>query len=184
MPADRDRSWHLIRERKLSMVFADDEINPYAAPKRAPGPSTAPKKKFRGYASIWSRFVARIIDAVVLFVFGAVLGGVLGFVGAAAGMELGAIRIMAQVAGWVLGLSYYAGMTSSESQATLGKKAMGIKVTDLKGRRISFGRALGRELATILSVLILFIGYLMAFFTERKQALHDMVAGTLVVKAA
>jgi uncharacterized RDD family membrane protein YckC len=55
-------------------------------------------------------------------------------------------------------------------------------VTDLEGRRIGFGRATGRYFAKILSSLTLFIGYLMAGFTEKKQALHDMIAGTLVLR--
>ena len=76
---------------------------------------------------------------------------------------------------------YEALMTSSSKQGTLGKMAFRMKVTDLNGRRISFGRATGRFFAKILSG-ILYIGYIMAGFTERKQALHDMIAGTLVVR--
>ena len=67
--------------------------------------------------------------------------------------------------------------------ATPGKMACGIKVTDLDGRRISFGRATGRFFGKILSTLILLIGFLMQPFTARKQALHDILAGTLVVKS-
>ncbi len=59
--------------------------------------------------------------------------------------------------------------------------ALGIAVTDLDGRRISFGRATARHWSTILSTLILLVGWLMAGFTKRKQALHDMIAGTLVI---
>lgn len=73
-------------------------------------------------------------------------------------------------------------MESSAKQATLGKMALGIVVTDLEGARIGFGRATGRYFAKILSGLILGIGFLMAAFTERKQGLHDIIAGTLVVK--
>lgn len=76
---------------------------------------------------------------------------------------------------------YYAGMESSRFQATLGKQALGIKVTDDNGVRLSFGHALGRWFAAALSYLTLYIGFLMAAFTERKRALHDIVAGTLVV---
>lgn len=76
---------------------------------------------------------------------------------------------------------YYAGMESSVHQATLGKRALGIKVTDNDGRRLSFSHALGRWFAAALSYLTLYIGFLMAAFTERKRALHDIVAGTLVV---
>jgi uncharacterized RDD family membrane protein YckC len=58
----------------------------------------------------------------------------------------------------------------------------GMKVTDLHGNRISFARATGRHFAKILSTMILFIGFIMVGFTERKQGLHDILAGTLVRK--
>jgi uncharacterized RDD family membrane protein YckC len=73
-------------------------------------------------------------------------------------------------------------MESSSSQATVGKIALGIKVTDLDGNPITFWRALGRSVAKIISAITLFIGYIMAAFTKRKQALHDKIANTLVVK--
>ena len=75
---------------------------------------------------------------------------------------------------------YEALMESSSHQATLGKMIFGLKVTDLEGNRISFARATGRHFAKYASAMILGIGFIMAGFTERKQALHDMLAGTLV----
>ncbi len=72
-------------------------------------------------------------------------------------------------------------MESSSKQATLGKMALGIIVTDVNGERIGFGRATGRFFGKIVSGMIFYIGYIMAGFTDRKQALHDMMAGTLVV---
>jgi uncharacterized RDD family membrane protein YckC len=75
-------------------------------------------------------------------------------------------------------------MESSPKQGTLGKMALGIVVTDMDSRRISFGRATGRYFAKILSGLILGIGFLMVAFTEKKQGLHDILAGTLVVKGS
>jgi uncharacterized RDD family membrane protein YckC len=78
---------------------------------------------------------------------------------------------------------YFAMMESSARQATIGKIALGLYVTDLQGRRLSFGRATGRFFAKIITGLVpLFIGYIMAGFTARKQALHDMIAGCLVLK--
>ena len=77
---------------------------------------------------------------------------------------------------------YFTLSESSANQATLGKKALGLIVTDESGRRISFGRANGRYFGKIISGLLLCIGYLMAAFTDRKQALHDILAGTLVLK--
>jgi uncharacterized RDD family membrane protein YckC len=78
---------------------------------------------------------------------------------------------------------YYTYLESGENQATWGKQALGIYVTDLQGNRISFGRASGRFFAKIVTGLIpLGIGYIMAGFTERKQALHDMIASCLVLR--
>jgi uncharacterized RDD family membrane protein YckC len=77
---------------------------------------------------------------------------------------------------------YYAALESSSWQATLGKKILGLRVTDLAGNRISFARASGRFFGMILSSMILGIGFLMAGFTARKQALHDILAGCLVLR--
>jgi len=77
---------------------------------------------------------------------------------------------------------YWALMESSSHQATLGKMALGLNVTDLKGERLSFGRATGRYFGKFVSELILYIGFMMAGWTAKKQALHDIMAGTLVVK--
>lgn len=76
---------------------------------------------------------------------------------------------------------YYALMESSKKQATLGKVLMSLKVVDMNGERISFGRASGRYFGKILSGLIFMIGYIMAAFTEKKQALHDILSNCLVV---
>lgn len=81
----------------------------------------------------------------------------------------------------VLSLAYYAGMESSKLQATVGKLALGIKVVDAQGRRLGLGRAAGRWAGSLLSYLSLYIGFLMAGWTRRKQALHDLVARTYVV---
>jgi uncharacterized RDD family membrane protein YckC len=78
---------------------------------------------------------------------------------------------------------YNAGMESSRHQGTLGKMALGLIVTDSQGRPIGFGHATGRYFAKIITGLIpLGVGYAMAGFTEKKQALHDMIAGCLVLR--
>lgn len=120
------------------------------------------------YAGFLKRLVAAIIDGVLV-------GIVVGILTAT--MDESWSGLISTLLGWL----YYAGMESSERQATLGKSVMGIYVTDLNGQRISFLRATGRYFAKILSALILMIGYIMAAFTERKQALHDMLASTLVL---
>jgi uncharacterized RDD family membrane protein YckC len=87
-------------------------------------------------------------------------------------------RLSAYGAAWL----YFSLMESSAYQATLGKRLVGIMVTDLSGQRIGFGRATARFFAKYLSQLILYIGFFMAGFTQRKQALHDLIASTLVVR--
>jgi uncharacterized RDD family membrane protein YckC len=77
---------------------------------------------------------------------------------------------------------YFALFESSARQATPGKMMLGLFVTDLEGRRISFARALGRTLAKVLSKAFCYLGYIAAIFTQRNQALHDMLAATLVLE--
>jgi uncharacterized RDD family membrane protein YckC len=87
---------------------------------------------------------------------------------------------------WLVSLAiqvlYFTLMESSKTQGTVGKMALGIKVTDLNGERLSFGKALIRAIGRIISGFTMLIGYLLAAFTEKKQALHDMIASTIVVK--
>ncbi len=129
------------------------------------------------YAGFWRRFAAIIIDGLVvgipLDIILAPIGG--GITESSQNAGHGLIRL---VVFWL----YFALLESSSYQATVGKMALGIKVTDLEGNRISFGRATGRYFAKIISTIICFIGYILAAFTERKQALHDMIASTLVVR--
>ena len=140
-------------------------------------PSTA--ASFR-YASFWRRLGASFVDgllvaaAYLLFVFLVFqLPGSGGF-----SIEGPAVPLLLFVPPWL----YYALMESSDGQATLGKMVFGIKVTTIDGTPISFLRATGRYFAKNLSGLFFGAGYLMAAFTDRKQALHDMIAGTLVVR--
>jgi uncharacterized RDD family membrane protein YckC len=83
---------------------------------------------------------------------------------------------------YAISILYYAIMESSKAQGSVGKMALGIKVTDMDGNRITFGKALLRSIGKLISGMIMCIGYLMAAFTEKKQALHDLIATTLVVK--
>jgi uncharacterized RDD family membrane protein YckC len=89
------------------------------------------------------------------------------------------VAFLALLGSWL----YYTILQSSSRQATLGQLALGIRVTDLEGRRISFARASGRYFATVLTGLTLGIGYLIMLLTARKQTLHDLLAGTLVVRS-
>jgi len=128
--------------------------------------STSSKSSNKKYGGFWIRFLATILDgliigvAVSLLTFGNRYGGMLTL---------------------VLGWLYFALMESSNLQATLGKLAFGLKVTGIGGNQISFGRATGRYFAKYISIMILCIGFIMIAFTEKKQGLHDLIADTLVV---
>lgn len=142
------------------------------------------------YAGFWKRVAASIIDSVVLMlvimvfavvfgVFGvfASLGGSPNAVSSGSMLAVGLFYLFE-----ILGIAlYFAMMHASSLQATLGKLAVGIKVVDEDGDRISFWRGVGRYFAYLLSSIVLFIGYIMAAFTDRKRALHDMICSTLVV---
>ena len=131
------------------------------------------------YAGFWRRVAAVILDGLIVGV--AVVPLTLAFGGGDTYAESARSASGSGIEAVVTWL-YYALMESSAKQATVGKMALGIIVTDLEGRRIGFGRATGRHFAKILSALILGIGFLMVAFTQRKQGLHDMIAGTLVIK--
>ena len=139
------------------------------------------------YAGFWIRVLAYLIDSLVLSVVFCPLGVVYGLAGAASEMDDNSPLMMIGNAGLnvvslIVGWLYFAFMESSSWQATIGKKLLKLKVTDMHGNRIGFGNATGRYFAQILSGMICFIGYIMVAFTEKKQGLHDLLAGTLVVK--
>jgi uncharacterized RDD family membrane protein YckC len=127
------------------------------------------------YAGFWRRVAAVLIDGLLLAAVTAPLTAAMVDDPYRWG---GPGNVLSSAIGWL----YFALMESSSRQATLGKMALGIRVTDLEGERIGFGRATGRYFAKILSALILGIGFLMAAFTEKKQGLHDILAQTLVVR--
>ncbi len=140
-----------------------------------------------GYGGFWIRVVAAIIDSVILRVVVAPIGLIFGGIGFASRMSGLPHRGLAILGGGLTSIFllfgswlYSALMESSSYQATLGKMILGMKVTDLAGNRITFERATGRHFAKYLSAMILLVGFLMVAFTERKQGLHDILAGTLV----
>ncbi|PLS16489.1 hypothetical protein CVD28_15485 [Bacillus sp. M6-12] len=149
----------------------------------------------REYAGFWIRFAANLIDSIILGVpiFIISMAGVFFFEGVAMdpNYQPTEAELLAFAGGYavfvllaaLIGFLYYSILHSSKWQATVGKKLLGLKVTDLHGNRISFWRALGRIVAMSFLSGIFYIGYIMAAFTERKQSLHDMIAGTIVVKS-
>lgn len=138
------------------------------------------------YGGFWLRFVAYLIDAVILNIAGWVIGMVSGVAislgGASEAIAMGSL-FGAMGMNLLLSWLYSAVLESSEWQGTVGKKALGLVVTDLSGNRIGFLRATARYFAKLLSALILMIGYFMIGWTRRKQGLHDLICGTLVYKA-
>lgn len=148
------------------------------------------------YAGFWRRFLAFLVDSILLnialYAIDKVTGGAV-YEDLASysrspfdhGVSVG-FEIQYTFFGWLVsvvgGWLYFAALESSPGQATLGKRALGIVVTDLEGNRVTFGRATGRYFGKIISAITLLIGFVMAAFTRQKQALHDMIASTLVMK--
>ena len=131
------------------------------------------------YAGFWRRVAAAVIDGGLLLAVLLVLSRLAGNPGLLLREDW-----LPSVFSGLLGLAYAAGFERSRWQATPGKRLIGIKVTDLGGRRISLRRAVVRHLGQFLSAAVLMLGYVMAAFTQRRQTLHDKLAGTLVVRAA
>lgn len=151
------------------------------------------------YGGFWLRFLAYLMDGVVILMGVCVVAVPLFFL-TGFGAFLSQIHPgedWSETGPWLIAAAifffatvslvvtwlYHALMECSEWQATVGKKVLGLVVTDTEGRRVSFGRATGRHFGKIVTNMVpLFIGYIMAGFTEKKQALHDMIAGCLILR--
>lgn len=141
------------------------------------------------YGSFMDRFIALLIDYILLSIFQFVLlMPAVAFLLSLAGlittpfvaMGFGAsYNILAVVLTWL----YFAGFESSARGATLGKRAMRLRVVDEKGRRLTFGRASLRYVFKLVSAFPLLLGFIMALFTKKKQTLHDLVAETIVIES-
>jgi uncharacterized RDD family membrane protein YckC len=132
------------------------------------------------YAGFWRRFAAYLIDSLLL---GALQFTLIVIVQVIAPNDLRAQANVAPV-GLVLAWAYFALMESSPAQATVGKMALDIYVTDRSGDPIDFRRASIRYWAKLVSTLVLMLGWLMAAFPPSKRALHDYLAGTHVLRRA
>ena len=119
------------------------------------------------YAGFWQRFLAGIIDLIILIVIEIIL-------------------IFIPIIGWILSLFvtwlYFAIQHSSTKQAKFGMRALDIKITDENHDKIGFWRATGNFYLTVISALIIFIGFLMIAFTSRKQGFHNLISRTLCIK--
>ena len=141
------------------------------------------------YAGFWLRFVANFIDNILMVLIALAPAALMGFP-----MLLGVeyqwtTDVIQEAVNAIIGICYglaliiyFPAFESSTWQATPGKKLLNLKVTDLNGERIGFGKASVRLWSKLISALILYIGFLMVAFTQKKQGLHDKFAGTLVIK--
>ena len=160
-----------------------EPLEPVATPSRTkvsggggtgPTPAEAPaqfvthaaKPEHAAFGGFWRRVLAASLDTILVVVAAGIVP-----VFATGGLLL-------VVVGWL----YYSLMESSPTQATLGKMAMGLRVTDMENQRVDFSRATGRFFGKFLSLFTFCIGFIMAAFTTRKQALHDQLASTLVLR--
>jgi uncharacterized RDD family membrane protein YckC len=124
------------------------------------------------YAGFWVRFFAFLIDGVILLIPFAICFGIAGQSNTSLGFFLS----------WIVGFAYFAYLESSTRRATFGKQAMGVIVTKMDGSQLTFQEASIRYIAKLLSAVILYIGFIMIGFTEKKQGLHDMIAHTIVIR--
>lgn len=130
------------------------------------------------YAGFWRRALAYVIDAALLAGVGAIIGGLTMALAPSNTQVLLNVGPVTFAIGW----AYFVLFETSPAQGTLGKLALDLYVSDLHGDPISYPRAVFRYLFKSLSTLLLFAGWAMAAFTPRKQALHDLLAGTLVLR--
>jgi uncharacterized RDD family membrane protein YckC len=166
-----------------------EPLRPIPGDEITPGPFAAARPAVV-YAGFWLRAVAYVIDLMLVTIIGsttillplmakgAIPADKPWFLLTAGGRQVFAIQLLVQMLCWV----YFAGFESSSWQATPGKRILNLAVTDMQGRRITFARASGRFWGKLISQFILFFGFAMAGFTEKKQALHDMLAGCLVIR--
>jgi uncharacterized RDD family membrane protein YckC len=188
--------WHEGLPGWIDLVAASAELglgaaaappDPYAAPRAriesattfAPGTDVVPAGFVRRFAAM---FLDQLVLGAVYFVLMMLVGVAAAIGGGSDGGEPGTgVIVLIYAIGIVGGALYYTLQESSAAQATLGKRALGIKVVDRDGRQLSYAHALGRWFSVAVSYLTMYLGFLMAAFPPRKAALHDLVSGTQVV---
>jgi len=138
------------------------------------------------YAGFWRRAIAGLVDAFVFAFPNAILRVLAGLpmsfsFRAMDDTDVGR-ALTVSLASWMISWLYCALLESSAAQGTLGQQLLGLRVSDLPGRRISFGRASARFFAQVLSFAMCGIGYLFILWSSKRQALHDMIAGCVLVR--
>lgn len=134
------------------------------------------------YAGFWQRFAALFIDGFILMLLSIPAYILIGLGGgwSPKNTHYGLLSV-GYVLCYLISAIYFSVLESGEKNATLGKRWLGLKVYDNDGNRISTTRAFGRWASHLVSYITFYIGFLIQPFTEKKQALHDIVAGTIVV---
>lgn len=160
---------------------ASSGISPTIAVSAQPQAASSVSVAAMRYAGFWRRLLAYVLDHVIVLSAAFLVGFVLAVLGLASALDSNGVDVFFNIFGVLATWLYFALQESGTHQATLGKRALGLKVFDMQGQRLTFGKATGRHFGKILSALILCIGFFMAAFTERKQALHDQLAGTVVL---
>lgn len=179
----------------VSRPTAGPPTNPYAPPTATELQFNPAQPRFANqamqYADYMPRVAAALLDGLFLMLMGCVPGFgimivVVMLIGAnepdAADAAAALGNCCFQVVYQVVGVIYYVTLETSTKQGTWGKQIVGIKVADLNGNRITIGRAIGRYFAKIITGLTCGIGMLMPLFTEKKQTLHDLIAGCIAIK--
>ena len=173
---------------QVPVVRQDAVVRPATLPP-PPRPNRPPPARTGNYilqsssAGLFQRWLAAFIDNILVVIFAAIIAAftyplILNDLQSDIAKEIYA-NIVILLVSW----TYFAGMESSSRQATIGKGIMHIMVCDTDGFPISFGRATGRFLAKTFLSPILLVGYIMVFFMPRHQALHDLIANTVVEEA-
>ena len=150
---------------------------PRCGASRPDGSQFCPSCDFPPFAGFWIRVVANMLDGLILIVLG-IVGYVIVRIATDSQATLQEVGSLVTF-GWCF---YEAGCLSGYQRATPGKRKLGIIVTDTRGQRISFGRALVRTFAKVLNNLTLGLGWILVGLTPRKRGLHDFVGGTLAIR--
>jgi eukaryotic-like serine/threonine-protein kinase len=181
---------HWVRAFEIASLFPTPPPPPRTPVAPSPGPQAIasarpalPSPAGTSYASFGQRLGAFLIDAVLVLVLSFGAGFALGILLLLSGKPWGpGMTNLSNLLGFIVNWLYFAGFESSQLMATPGKRALGLAVTDLAGRRLDFGRATGRWFCKLLSVISLGIGYLAMLFSPRQQTWHDSLSGCLVLQ--
>jgi len=175
----QDGNENLQKETIIKKQKPENEpISPIIQPSASIETTTMPQ-----YAGFGIRTLALLIDLLIIFAINLLIWIAISLIGMRNTFaETHQLLMALAAAGSFISLMYFAVSESQKKQATVGKHAMGLKVSTIDGKRIHFFRSLLRQIGKIISTLLLFFGFFMAGFTLKKQALHDFVAQTVVVK--